>query len=142
MQVYAFEPQRLMFQTLLGNAALNSLTNIYGFQKALSNAPGKLLVPLQDCEKEVNWGGLALGSCSEGEEVEVITIDSLKLSACDFIKVDVEGMELPVLQGAAENLVNTADPVCRKRPCRKVAGIGGMDKTAGLRLVLAQTDHV
>ena len=64
----------------------------------------KLLVPLQDCEKEVNWGGLALGSCSEGEEVEVITIDSLKLSACDFIKVDVEGMELPVLQGAAENL--------------------------------------
>ena len=63
-RVYAFEPQRLMFQTLLGNAALNSLTNIYGFQKALSNAPGKLLVPLQDCEKEVNWGGLALGSCS------------------------------------------------------------------------------
>ena len=52
----------------------------------------------------MNWGGLALGSCSEGEEVEVITIDSLKLSACDFIKVDVEGMELPVLQGAAENL--------------------------------------
>ena len=103
-RVYAFEPQRLMFQTLLGNAALNSLTNIYGFQKALSIAPGKLLVPMQDCEKEVNWGGLALGSCSEGEEVEVITIDSLKLSACDFIKVDVEGMELPVLQGAAENL--------------------------------------
>ena len=25
-----------MFQTLLGNAALNSLTNIYGFQKALA----------------------------------------------------------------------------------------------------------
>ena len=45
-----------------------------------------------------------MGSCSEGEEVEVITIDSLKLSACDFIKVDVEGMELPVLQGVAENL--------------------------------------
>lgn len=57
-RVYAFEPQRLMFQTLLGNAALNSLTNIYGVQKALSNAPGKLLVPMQDCEKEVNWGGL------------------------------------------------------------------------------------
>lgn len=95
-----------MFQTLLGNAALNSLTNIYGFQKALSNAPGKLLVPLQDCEKEVNWGGLALGSCSEGEEVEVITIDSLKLSACDFIKVDVEGMELPYYRARQKTFVN------------------------------------
>ncbi|MCQ4908386.1 FkbM family methyltransferase, partial [Phascolarctobacterium faecium] len=59
---------------------------------------------LQDCEKDVNWGGLALGSFSEGVEVEVITIDSLKLSACDFIKVDVEGMELTVLQGASENI--------------------------------------
>ena len=28
------------------------------------------------------------------------------------------------------------------RKYRKVAGIGGMDKTAGLRPVLAQTDHV
>ena len=54
----------------------------------------------------MNWGGLALGSCSEGEEVEVITIDSLKLSACDFIKVDVEGMELPVLQARQKTFVN------------------------------------
>ena len=90
----------------------------------------------------MNWGGLALGSCSEGEEVEVITIDSLKLSACDFIKVDVEGMELPVLQGAAENLVITPILYVENDRAEKSQGIGGMDKTAGLRPVLAQTDHV
>jgi hypothetical protein len=37
-----------------------------------------------------------------GETVEVMTLDSLQLPSCRLIKIDVEGMELNVLQGAVE----------------------------------------
>lgn len=40
----------------------------------------------------------------QGEEVQLITIDSLQLSAVDFMKIDVEGMEFEVITGAASTL--------------------------------------
>jgi hypothetical protein len=36
-----------------------------------------------------------------GEPVNVIRLDGLRLEHCHFIKIDVEGMELLVLQGAS-----------------------------------------
>lgn len=102
--VHAFEPQRLVFQTLAGNMALNSVTNVFAYQKAVGEAPGSIKVPVLDCRREVNWGGLELGNWEQGEAVEQITVDSLALTACHFIKVDVEGMELSVLKGAAQTI--------------------------------------
>jgi FkbM family methyltransferase len=37
-------------------------------------------------------------------KVELIAIDDLKLVACDFIKIDVQGMELEVLLGAEKTI--------------------------------------
>ncbi len=102
--VHAFEPQRLVFQTLAGNLALNSVTNVFAYQKAVGEAPGRIMVPVLDYRREVNWGGLELGGWEQGEAVEQITIDSLSLTACHFIKVDVEGMELSVLKGARQTI--------------------------------------
>ena len=97
-QVWAFEPQRLVFQLLAGNVALNSLTNVRCLQKCLGDGGEKsLLVPVLDVNAVNNWGGLELGACTEGEPVEVVTVDSLDLPGCDFFKIDVEGMELNVL---------------------------------------------
>lgn len=103
-QVHAFEPQRLLFQTLAGNMAINSVTNVYAYQKAAGETNGHIKVPVLDCEQEINWGGLELGKWEQGEEVEQITVDSLSLDNCHFIKIDVEGMELAVLKGAAETI--------------------------------------
>lgn len=102
--VHAFEPQRLVFQTLAGNLAINSVTNVFAHQKAVGEAPGSIKVPVLDYRQEVNWGGLELSGWEQGEEVEQVTIDSLSLTACHFIKVDVEGMELSVLKGAAQTI--------------------------------------
>ena len=50
-----------------------------------------------------NFGGVALGG-SQGEEVSVVTLDSLGLSQLRLLKVDVEGMEFEVVTGARETI--------------------------------------
>jgi FkbM family methyltransferase len=103
-QVHAFEPQRIVFQILCANMALNHITNAYCYNIALGKRFGKVLVPQVQPWESFNFGGLSLGGYDFGEEVEVKTVDGLKLSKCDFIKIDAEGMELEVLMGAANTL--------------------------------------
>ncbi|HEY3789291.1 MAG TPA: FkbM family methyltransferase [Urbifossiella sp.] len=103
-KVLAFEPQRIVFQTLCANLALNSITNVHGFQAALGATAGQIVVPTLDYSRTENYGALALGGYQHGEPVPLLTIDGLKLPACHFIKIDVEGMEREVLQGAVETI--------------------------------------
>jgi FkbM family methyltransferase len=105
--VIAFEPQRIVFQALAGNMALNSLTNVDCRWAALGDKPGTITVPSINYGREENFGGLGLEKVPpnvKGESVPLVTIDSLNLPRCEFLKVDVEGMELSVLRGAAETI--------------------------------------
>ena len=108
--VFAFEPQRLIFQTLCANIALNSLTNVHCFQMALGEAPGMVNVPLLSPWQTNNFGGLGLGSYSAGEPVQVVRLDALGVRSCRMLKIDVEGMELQVLKGAT-GLIRQFAPV-------------------------------
>jgi FkbM family methyltransferase len=103
-RVYAFEPQRIVFQTLCANVQLNSRNNVICRQEAVGEAEGVILVPPIDYRSANNFGGLALGSYREGEPVPVVRIDDLKLPHCGLIKCDVEGMEVSVLKGAKETI--------------------------------------
>jgi FkbM family methyltransferase len=103
-QVWAFEPQRIVFQTLAANVALNSLTNVSCQPRALGAVPGTAQVPPINYTSENNFGGVWLGSWPNGESVEIVRIDDLRLPACHLLKIDVEGMELEVLQGAAATI--------------------------------------
>ena len=49
-----------------------------------------------------NKGGLGIGE--GGESIDIITLDSLQLPGLDFLKIDVEGAEGLVIQGAAETI--------------------------------------
>jgi FkbM family methyltransferase len=98
--VYAFEPQRMVFQMLCANLALNALPNVHARQAALGAAAGSIVVPPLDYDRPGNFGGLSLGRHAQGESVPVLTIDGLELPRVDLIKVDVEGMEADVLRGA------------------------------------------
>lgn len=40
----------------------------------------------------------------QGDEVNIITIDSLELDGVDFIKIDVEGMEFEVITGSINTI--------------------------------------
>ena len=102
--VVAFEPQRIVFQTLCANLALNHVTNTHTFHAAVSSAPGELLVPFIDYRQTNNFGGLGLEGHQHGERVPVLTIDGLNLSRCNMIKIDVEGMEQDVISGAVQTI--------------------------------------
>ncbi len=108
--VIAFEPQRLVFQTLCANVALNNLTNVHTHQVAVGNEPGELLIPVLDPEAENNFGGLPAMGHSAGEPVPLLPIDMMDLARVDFIKIDVEGAELEVLKGATQT-INRFKPV-------------------------------
>lgn len=117
-EVWAFEPQRLVFQLLAGNMALNSLTNVHCEQKCLSDTPGTVQVPVWNATQVHNWGGMSLIDTTAGEPVPAIALDSLPLKRLDFLKIDVEGMELNVLKGA-QRLIAKFHPVIYTEADRK-----------------------
>jgi FkbM family methyltransferase len=98
--VLAFEPQRILYQILCGNVALNQHTNVVALNAGLGTQSGTILVPRVDYARRGNFGGLSLGKSEKGDEVPLRTLDSCSLNACHLIKIDVEGMELAVLEGA------------------------------------------
>jgi FkbM family methyltransferase len=102
--VHAFEPQRLIFQVLCANVALNSRANVFTHNAAVGAASGTLLVPSLHPDGAHNYGGLSLAGAQQGESVPVVTIDSLDLNVCHVIKLDVEGMEVEALLGAAATI--------------------------------------
>lgn len=103
-EVYAFEPQRILFQTLCANMALNSIVNSYCYNLAVGKKLGSMLVPQMKPWLNFNFGGLSLLNQESGEKVKVISIDSLSLSRCHLIKIDVEGMEIDVLKGCRDTI--------------------------------------
>lgn len=102
-RVIAFEPQRVVFQMLCANLALNAIETVEAHCLAVGEMPGKITVPRQDYRSVGNFGAVALARTG-GEKVGVVSIDSLGLHACHLIKADVEGMEAAVLRGARRTI--------------------------------------
>lgn len=104
--VHAFEPQRIVFQTLCANLALNNCTNVFARQAAVGAEESAIVVPHSDPRSRANFGGVALHQGGEGEVVPLMMLDGLYLRACHFLKADVEGMEVEVLNGAEDTIRN------------------------------------
>jgi len=102
--VLAFEPQRLIFQTLCANMALNSRANVDCKQMGVGSKQELMKVPILDPDKENNFGALGIKGHEEGENVAVVPIDHIGLKKIDFIKIDVEGMEPDVLMGGIQTI--------------------------------------
>jgi FkbM family methyltransferase len=112
-RVYAFEPQRIVFQTLAANLAVNSVVNVECFQVAVSDKPGSLKLPDIDYTVEGNFGAVEIERYQAGIKVPIVTLDDfLDLPPnrkIKFIKIDVEGMEQGVIRGA-EKLISAHAP--------------------------------
>ena len=108
--VLAIEPQRQVFNYLAANVVLNNLLHVVTFQKALGKSPGQARIPLLDPRLGFNFGNVNVEASQEGEPVDVIELDSLSIEACNLIKIDVEGMERQVIEGA-QGTIRRSRPV-------------------------------
>jgi FkbM family methyltransferase len=99
--VIAFEPQRVVFQTLCANLALNSCANVHAYPFAIGAEPGEILVPVLAPDQPNNFGGLSLIGAEIGEKVALRILDELQFPHCALIKLDLEGMEVEALRGGA-----------------------------------------
>ncbi|HEX3887758.1 MAG TPA: FkbM family methyltransferase [Phenylobacterium sp.] len=105
--LYVFEPQQRVFQILCANLALNGVKNALAYPEASGEHQGFVVVPPLDYGADYNFGGVSVlpdSAGAQGQKVRVTPIDSLNLTACHLLKVDVEGFEVQVLRGAADTI--------------------------------------
>jgi len=115
-KIYSFELQEQIYKLLKQNIEDNNLSNIKVFNCAIGDSikmvnvadkiidgPNRNQLYTYDNEKAYNFGGVSIGNGSEHKLM--ITIDSLNLSGCDFIKIDVEGFEYFVVLGAINTIM-------------------------------------
>jgi FkbM family methyltransferase len=110
-RVLAFEPDPGLFALLEQNCLRNSCANVSANNAALGRRRDRL--PL--CRLLVNSGDNHLGSGGgrlfrRDVEVDVVPLDEIASGpAPDWVKIDVQGWELPVLQGMARLLRQNPD---------------------------------
>jgi FkbM family methyltransferase len=110
-RVFAFEPQRVVFQILCANVALNEAFNVRTFHAAAGAATGTVKVPEIDYYvPESNFGALSLEDSMEGEDIPILALDNMAFSSVRLLKIDVEGMEAQVIEGARQ-LIGLHRPV-------------------------------
>ncbi len=98
-EVHCFEPIKRNIALLEKNIELHGLKNITIHPFALGNAPGRTSFEL---DNPTNAGSY---KATSGADVEVRTLDSMEMRF-DLIKMDVEGMEGRVFEGAKETLAS------------------------------------
>jgi FkbM family methyltransferase len=107
-KVYAIEPNPRVFQVLTLNAELSD--NITPLNLAISNKSG--VINLHIPPNHLGGARVSSGEDESGVEVQCVTVDSLlgDIDNVTLLKIDVEGHELEVAQGA-ETLLHQQQPL-------------------------------
>jgi FkbM family methyltransferase len=116
--VIAIEAQERIYYALAGNVAINNCLNTRLIHAAAGDKNGMMKIPSPNYFAPASFGSLELKPARHPESigqtidysdarlvpVDAITIDSLALNRLDLLKIDVEGMECEVLEGAKRTI--------------------------------------
>ncbi|MGC9326861.1 MAG: FkbM family methyltransferase [Candidatus Hinthialibacter sp.] len=98
--LYAFEPVREYYASLLANLSQNGISNVSAYNLAASNQTGRIAF----YKRAGGASGVAPAHGGEKIWVEAISISEFviveQIKRIDFLNLDCEGSELLVLQGA------------------------------------------
>jgi len=106
-RVYSFEPNMKTFRLLDFNASL--VGNVECFNVGLSDNAGLATLIVDPVNVGASYIGVADSKSKQEQEIELRTLDSfeaINANRIGLIKIDVEGLELPVLRGATKVIEN------------------------------------
>jgi FkbM family methyltransferase len=110
--IYSFEAQRIVFQQLAGNCAINSLKQVHAFNNVVSDTHLELVkFATHDYSTfNINFGGLEIEPALHSDNLKEhhvipesaysIRLDELEVDNLALMKIDIEGMEHKALAGA------------------------------------------
>ena len=131
-RVIAFEPMPPTFLCLCANAVLNDLPWIEPRREALGAAMGEVALPPLDPAAPGNHGAVRLlGAVPPGDAARVALrpLDALGLDTLALLKVDAEGMDWAVLDGARETIARCRPAIyveAGRDLAARVASISGL----------------
>jgi len=108
-KIYAFEP--VYYEILTTNVEQNNLKDkILVYPIGLSDKKEQLQGGLIDFSTEANYGFTQLDHLEKANDtskyiIDITTLDSLNIENVSFIKIDVEGSERKVLDGAINTII-------------------------------------
>lgn len=116
-EVITYEPNPRNFERCVENVTLNALSNVRVFNRGISSDLGQLELTYDPLMPGAGSGNHDIShqiansvAAARRVQIQVATLDSeiekLNLPSPDFIKIDIEGMELPALRGMSRTLAS------------------------------------